>query len=166
MIDYSKTKIYKIESHLGDKIYIGSTTKDYLSQRFQQHKYTFKYWKNGKGSKITSFDIFDEYGLENCQIVLIEEYPCTSKDAKNAREGHFIKLLDCVNKNIVGRTVKEYHEDNRDKRIEQMKQYDLLHKEDKKKYYKANKEKISERSKERYQQKKILKLEEANKPNQ
>ena len=166
MIDYSKTKIYKIQSNLGDKIYIGSTTKDYLSQRFQQHKYTFKYWKNGKGNKITSFDIFDEYGLENCQIVLIEEYPCTSKDAKNAREGHFIKLLDCVNKNIVGRTVKEYHEDNRDKRIEQMKQYDLLHKEDKKKYYKANKEKISERSKERYLQKKILKLEEAKKPNQ
>ena len=62
--------------------------------------------------------------------------------------------------------MKEYHEDNRDKRIEQMKQYDLLHKEDKKKYYEANKEKISERSKERYQQKKILKLEESNKPNQ
>ena len=30
MTDYSKTKIYKIESHLGDKIYIGSTCKQYL----------------------------------------------------------------------------------------------------------------------------------------
>ena len=29
--DYQKTKIYKIESHLGDKIYVGSTAKEYLS---------------------------------------------------------------------------------------------------------------------------------------
>ena len=56
MTDYSKTKIYKIESHLGDKIYVGSTAKEYLSQRFQQHKYTFKYWKNGKGNKNNAND--------------------------------------------------------------------------------------------------------------
>ena len=48
MTDYQKTKIYKIESHLGDKIYVGSTAKEYLSQRFQQHKNHYKHWKNGK----------------------------------------------------------------------------------------------------------------------
>ena len=105
--DYQKTKIYKIESHLGDKIYVGSTAKDYLSQRFQQHKVQYKRWKNGIGVKYTSFELFDEYGIENCQIVLIEAYPCNSKDEKNAKEGHYIKTLNCVNKVVVGRTREE-----------------------------------------------------------
>ena len=108
MTDYSKTKIYKIESHVGDKVYVGSTCKQYLSQRFQQHKTTYKQWKDGIGNKITSYDLFDEYGIENCNIILIEEVPCTSKDAKNAREAHFIKELNCVNKYIPGRKQKEY----------------------------------------------------------
>jgi len=105
--DYQKTKIYKIESHLGDKIYIGSTAKEYLSQRFQQHKNAYKRWKNGIVGKYTSFELFDEYGIENCQIVLIEAYPCNSKDEKNAKEGHYIKTLNCVNKVVVGRTREE-----------------------------------------------------------
>ena len=108
--DYQKTKIYKIESHLGDKIYAGSTAKEYLSQRFQLHKVQYKRWKNGVGVKYTSFELFDEYGLENCNIVLIEAYPCNSKDEKNAKEGHYIKTLECVNKIVVGRTVKEYQQ--------------------------------------------------------
>lgn len=33
MVNYGKTKIYKIWSPKGDNIYIGSTTKEYLSQR-------------------------------------------------------------------------------------------------------------------------------------
>ena len=105
--DYQKTKIYKIESHLGDKIYVGSTAKEYLSQRFQQHKNAYKRWKNGTVGKYTSFELFDEYGIENCQIVLIEAYPCNSKDEKNAKEGHYIKTLNCVNKVVVGRTREE-----------------------------------------------------------
>ena len=83
MTDYSKTKIYKIESHIGDKVYVGSTCKQYLSQRFQQHKKDFQRWKDGKHHRITSYELFDDYGPENCQIILIEEYPCISKDAKN-----------------------------------------------------------------------------------
>lgn len=116
MTNYQLTKIYKIESNLGDKIYVGSTAKQYLSQRMQQHKSTYKQWKAGKNtSKITSYELFDEYGPENCKIVLIEEYPCTCKDAKNAREGYFIKELNCVNKNIAGRTMKEYQQSEQGK---------------------------------------------------
>ena len=91
MTDYSKTKIYKIESHLGDKIYVGSTAKEYLSQRFQQHKNAYKRWKDGKTNKVMSYDLFEEYGVENCVITLIESYSCNSKDEKNARERYFIK---------------------------------------------------------------------------
>ena len=63
MTDYQKTKIYKIESHLGDKIYVGSTAKEYLSQRFQYHRSGYKLWKSGKSDKVMSYDLFDEYGL-------------------------------------------------------------------------------------------------------
>ena len=107
MTDYSKTKIYKIESHLGDNIYVGSTSKEYLSQRFQQHKSSYKLWKLGKSNKIRAYELFEEYGFENCQIVLIESYPCNCKDEKNLREGHYIKELNCVNKNVAGRNPKE-----------------------------------------------------------
>ena len=133
--DYQKTKIYKIESHLGDKIYIGSTAKEYLSQRFQQHKNAYKRWKNGTVGKYTSFELFDEYGIENCQIVLIEAYPCNSKDEKNAKEGHYIKTLNCVNKVVVGRTREETQK--------AYKQSDLG-KEAAKKYYQRKKALIQE----------------------
>jgi hypothetical protein len=33
----------------------------------------------------------------------------------NAREGHYIKNIMCVNKNIAGRTQKEYRDDNKEK---------------------------------------------------
>ena len=48
MTNYTKTTIYRIESPLGDKVYVGSTTKQYLSQRFAQHKAAYKQWKAGK----------------------------------------------------------------------------------------------------------------------
>ena len=116
MTEYSKTKIYKIESHLGDKIYVGSTAREYLSQRFQGHKNAYKRWKEKKDERtMTSFILFEEYGIENCKIVLIETYPCNNKDEKNAREGHFIKELNCVNKIIVGRSLKQYRDDNKEK---------------------------------------------------
>ena len=116
MTNYSKTKIYKIESHLGDKIYVGSTARDYLSQQFQGHKNAYKRWKEKKDDRsMTSFILFEEYGVDNCKIILIESYPCTNKDEKNAREGHFIKELNCINKFIAGRSPKEYKEDNKEK---------------------------------------------------
>jgi hypothetical protein len=70
---------------------------------------------------------------------LIEEYSCSSKDAKNAREGHYIKPLNCVNKKVEGRTREEYRIDNKES-IQQ--------------YYQDNKDKILEYRKE-YKEKKI-----------
>ena len=79
MVNYQNGKLYKIESHQGDKIYIGSTTKEYLSQRFVAHRDDYKQYKKGKTiGKMTSFNLFDEYGLDNCFITLIESFPCQS----------------------------------------------------------------------------------------
>ena len=47
-MDYSKTKIYKIWSLKGDKIYVGATTKALLCQRMSKHRSNYKQWSNGK----------------------------------------------------------------------------------------------------------------------
>ena len=136
MVNYQNTKIYKIESHLGPKIYIGSTTKEYLSQRMDTHRSGYKNWKNGLPNKTASFELFDEYGLENCKIVLLEVYPCNIYDERAAREAYYIKTLECINYNIPGRTRQEYKVDNKDI----IKEYNVQ-------YRKDNKEKIKEASK-------------------
>jgi len=135
-MDYQKGKIYKIESHLGDKIYIGSTTKEYLSQRMTAHRGDFSKWKQGKHNNVSSYELFEEYGIENCEIILLELYPCNSKDELSAKEAHYIKTLNCVNKVIPGRTQKQYVQDNKDKiKVRKMK------------YYQDNKDKIKEQQK-------------------
>ena len=69
--------------------------------RMAHHRNDYSVWKNHtakKQNKIMSYDLFDEYGVENCFIVLIENYPCNSKDEKNAREAHWIQSIECANK--------------------------------------------------------------------
>ncbi len=134
MVNYSNGKIYKIEpicDHDEGDIYIGSTTKQYLSQRIDKHRSNYKSWKNNKCNKVQVFEIFDKYGVSNCQIVLIENVNAESKDELLAREKHYIKSVKCVNKNIPGRTMKEYYQDN----------YDTF-----KKYREANLEKSHEKN--------------------
>lgn len=63
------TKIYKIWSPNGDKVYIGSTDKT-GSQRYSDHKSTYK----SKRNVCTSVLLFEEYGIENCVFTLLEEF--------------------------------------------------------------------------------------------
>jgi len=136
MPDYSKTKIYKIWSHSGDKIYIGSTCKNYLSERMTMHRYQYMHWKkNNTRDRISSYDLFEDYGIENCMIELLEATPCNSKDEKKKHEGKYIRSLKCVNRIVPDRTKEEL-------------------KEIKKKYYEKNKEKISVNQKEYREQNK------------
>ena len=112
--DYSKTKIYMIESimeHPPEHIYYGSTTKQYLSQRMSTHRSHYKSFKEGKGHNFyTLFELIDIYGLNNMKIYLVENYPCNTKDEKASREGYYIRYNPCINKNIPGRTIKEYQQ--------------------------------------------------------
>lgn len=66
------SKIYKIHSIKGEKVYIGSTKKKYLCSRKIDHlsKYRLK-----KGKHCSSYDLFNEYGVEHCSFVLLEECP-------------------------------------------------------------------------------------------
>ncbi len=108
MSDYANTKIYKIYSHLGPKIYIGTTTKTYLSQRMSKHRSDYKVWqRDSKRSHISSYILFDLYGVDNCVIELIEAKPCKSKDELSKLEGHYVRTLDCVNRYRPAVTVAE-----------------------------------------------------------
>ena len=113
-INYNNGKIYRISSYDDNSlVYIGSTTKQ-LSQRMGQHRISYKYYKIGKCGKISSFDVFDAQGIENCYIELIENYPCNNKDELNKQEGIHIRKNICVNKNIAGRTLAEYYAETKD----------------------------------------------------
>ena len=162
-MDYKNGKIYKITDIAYTKMYIGSTCQS-LSKRLSKHKASYKTWKDGKRSKTTSFDLFEEFGIENCKIELIENYECNCKDELQKKEGDHIKNNDCVNKIIVGRTKKEYKEANKDKIKEYQKEYYIdnkdkileyreANKDKMKEYQQANKDKISEYKKKYYAKK-------------
>ena len=107
---YQKGKIYRITDIGYNKCYIGSTI-ELLSKRMGKHRSKYKSYLQGKYEFNTSFNIFEEYGVEFCKIELIELYPCNSKAELEAREGYYIRSEDCVNTRIEGRTNKERHHD-------------------------------------------------------
>ena len=54
---------------------------------------------------------FDEFCVENCKIVLIEEYPCQSRKQLEKRDGEYIgNDKSRLNRCIAGRTRTEYYD--------------------------------------------------------
>ena len=148
MTDYSKGQIYKIVDKDFNKCYIGSTVQ-LLCKRMSGHRRGYKQYLNGKTNYVAVYSMFDEYGIDNCKIVWIEDYPCSSKKELEAREGEMQKTFDCINRRIEGRTRKEYCEDNKEYLQERSKQHREEHKEEKKiidkEYYDKHKDEICER---------------------
>ena len=149
MVNYGNGKIYKIEpivDHEEKEIYIGSTTKQYLSQRMGEHREIYKNWLKTNTRKCTCFLLFDKYGVENCTIVLLETINASSKDELLAREKHFIQSLKCVNKYIPLRSNKEYYLENKinlDEYYKKFREDNKLNKQEyDKQYRKINSEKI------------------------
>ena len=148
-INYNNGKIYKIVPKSGeDEAYIGSTTKERLCQRMQQHRSSYFRYKKDVCKKVTSYDLFDKYGIDNCEIVLIELVNCNSKDQLHIRERFWIESTNCVNKLVVGRNRKEYKEANNDKIKEYQREYYQLNQEKRKlqdgEYRELNREKINQ----------------------
>ena len=82
--------IYKIWSQKGDKVYYGST--DNFNKRIYGHKTDHK-----RGHYVSSQELFNEYGIENCLFQIIEE---CNKDNKLIREKWYIENNLCVNKTL------------------------------------------------------------------
>ena len=133
-IDYSKSKIYRIVCDTTGLVYIGSTVEA-LSRRLSGHKVAYKRYLKGLVRYVTSFDILKN---DNYKIILIENYPCNSKEELEREERKYIESIECVNKFIPGRTQKEWIETNKDK----IKEYT-------KEYRETNKDKINEKQKEK-----------------
>ena len=100
------SKIYQITDIAYNKCYIGSTTEE-LSQRMARHRTNYKSFLNGNKKFMSSFDLFSEYGVENCKIELVEYFKCDSLGELRKREGEHIKKTECVNKYVAGRTNKK-----------------------------------------------------------
>jgi hypothetical protein len=139
MVNYANGKIYRVVSESLGLQYIGSTCEPFLAKRLGKHRSNYRQYLAGKSTnKVTIYQLL-EAGDEDIQ--LIESYPCKSRDELHAREGYFIRKEKCVNKNVAGRTMKEYKKDNKEKITEYNKNYY-------KQYYEDNKETITEYQKE------------------
>ena len=147
-------KIYKIIDNTNDNVYIGQTRRT-LNQRLREHK---------NSQNCSSRDIIEN---GDYRIELIEQ----TND--KSRERYWVENNECINKNIPGRTDKEWREDNTEKIKEYNKEYhednkdhlanyhkewreenkDHLanyHKEYREKNQEKNKEKIKRRRKNRH----------------
>jgi len=112
MVNYNNGKIYKIVDNTNNNIYVGSTTKKYLSDRLSEHRCDYRRYLKGTNGYLTSCEIIKN---NNYDIILLELVNCDSKDELKAKERFYIDTLDCVNKVIPGRTNKEYREVNKDR---------------------------------------------------
>jgi hypothetical protein len=105
--------------------------------------------------------------IKECQIILVEKFPCDCKYELLKRERYFIENFECVNKIIPTRTKKEYYEkykeeikkktkdyrnNNKEKIAKNYKEYRIKNKESllikKKEYYEKYKEEIAKKNKE------------------
>ena len=156
MVNYKNGKIYKIVSDQTEKVYIGSTTQP-LYKRFYSHKERYERYLVNKHHYVTSFDIIQ---FNDAKAILLEHYPCETKEELEAREYEIMKQHDNnkVNKIHPTRTRQEYNELNKEKiayqkKISNAKLYEankdiMLAK--KKQYYETNKEIISQKNKEQF----------------
>ena len=144
-----KGYVYCIRSHQTELVYIGST-EQILCKRMSDHRSSYKRRLNNK-RYATSFEIMK---YDDCYIELIEEGDFESKLALRAREGHYQRTMDCVNKRIENRTQKEYYTENKQEINQKQKEYYTENKQEllqkRKEYYTENKQEIDQKRKENY----------------
>lgn len=107
---YAKGKVYRLVNSVDNEEYVGSTC-DTLPKRLYKHKYDAKL----KTSRRV-YQHMNAVGLNNVDIVLVEEFPCNNKMELLRRERYWVdELKPTLNKNIPARTKQEYYTDNIDK---------------------------------------------------
>ena len=125
MNKYNNSKIYKICNLNEDEIYYGSTIGT-LNRRLNKHISNYKSWKNNKYNLVSVFNLFDKYFIENCKIVLVEDFNCNSRRELLDRENYYISNFDCINirnSRYIEKSRSEYYQKNKDKLCEYKKIY-------------------------------------------
>jgi len=130
--------IYKIWSEKGDKIYVGSTGKQYLCNRKADHlsKYRLK-----KGRRCSSYDLFDEYGVENCIFEEIERVP---NEERYDKERYWLEELKAINTKKRPRWSSEEEKQYFADRFQRLKQDEEWYKARNHRSYLLRKDKLSE----------------------
>ena len=169
MPNYQQSKIYKIISPHTDKIYIGSTTKQYIACRKAVHKKHYQMWKDDNTKQYCSS--FELYDLGDIEYILLEAYECNSKDELRARERYWIEQNINNIVNIVKRPIaskeeqnqrkKDYNVENKEYMAIKKKEYEIANKEHLKEkrdeWHEANKEHVKEYKKLWMRQKRAAK---------
>jgi hypothetical protein len=150
---YQKAKIYRIVSPSKNLVYYGSTIQT-LTKRLSLHLTDYKNSLTNCSSKLVM-----ECG--DYKIELVENYPCDTRKELCKKEGEYIRSNVCVNKQIAGRTIKEYLQDNLEKIREYKKNYIIENKDKMRDYRVTNRERIYETHK-LWRDKKKIKLESKN----
>lgn len=105
MNKYINGKIYALISESAGLTYYGSTIQR-LSQRKGEHARDYRnYLLYDDGWRCSSFEVLKH---EDAKIILIEEFPCTSKLELEQREGYYQMNNPCINIHRAGRNTKEY----------------------------------------------------------
>ena len=115
--------IYKIWSEKGPLVYYGSSVD--VPKRLTVHKSDY----NTGRHKYSSSIVFDAYGIDNCEIEVIEQ-----TEHLLERERWWIENHECVNKNCPYLTEeditsyqKEYYQAHKEKKKAYQKEYRLAH---------------------------------------
>ena len=166
MIDYVKTKIYKIycKDLSINEIYIGHSTN--LTQRIREHKYNCTN-ENSKSYNLKTYEIIrNSGGWDEWVVEEIENYPCNTRTEALSRENYWFHtlnpvmnmispVLDNVKRIATIKTLTDKYKieikKNKDIRDENKKQFLLDNKEKikidkknlRKKYVSDNREKIN-----------------------
>ena len=136
--DYSQNKNYLIKSPNTDKVYVGSTTLKYLSQRLAFHVQDAR----PKSKKYCSSKKILECG--DYYIELIENFPCSNIAEQRKREGYWQDVYKdvIVNERKAGRTQKEYNSFYRNENRDYCNELTRKH-------YQANKDAIKKKASEK-----------------
>ena len=78
MPDYRRAKLYKIVNDVDEKIYIGSTTVRYLSQRLASHRH------EALRSNTALSRHMKKLGQQHFRIVWLKDVPCHNRDQLEA----------------------------------------------------------------------------------
>ena len=83
-------KVYKITNDLSDKIYIGSSTYQYLCSRMNCHRQMCKDTTGRRNTVL--YNYMREIGIEHFRIELIEKVQCENILQLREREQYYIDL--------------------------------------------------------------------------
>jgi hypothetical protein len=130
---YGNASIYTIRNYKDDSlIYVGSTISP-IHKRLCSHKANCR---NGRSGSLYNHIIDNDWS--DWYLELYERFPCNDRAELCKREGEVIREIGSINKRIAGRTHKEsnkvwrennpeymkrWYDDNRDKHLENMREY-------------------------------------------